>query len=126
MVDSSSIYLRTNFGNRVENATCQSQPRHWSSFDELVALLSKANRGPHLHLSRPFTRTHTCAPSDSPNMSHYVGSESLYRSATMSLIQLFIPSEVAHATVSELGGLGNVQFKDVSTYICLWAGLRRY
>jgi V-type H+-transporting ATPase subunit a len=47
-------------------------------------------------------------------MSHNVGSESLYRSATMSLIQLFIPSEVAHATVSELGELGNVQFKDVS------------
>lgn len=32
----------------------------------------------------------------------------------MSLIQLIIPSEVAHATVTELGELGNVQFKDVS------------
>ena len=47
-------------------------------------------------------------------MSGNAGSESLFRSATMSLIQLFIPSEVAHATVSELGELGNVQFKDVS------------
>lgn len=41
-------------------------------------------------------------------------SESLYRSAHMSLIQLFIPSEVAHATVTELGELGNVQFKDLN------------
>lgn len=40
--------------------------------------------------------------------------ESLFRSATMSLIQLYIPTEVAHATVNELGELGNVQFKDVS------------
>jgi V-type H+-transporting ATPase subunit a len=47
-------------------------------------------------------------------MSGQVEYESLFRSATMSLIQLFIPSEVAHATVSELGELGNVQFKDVS------------
>jgi hypothetical protein len=47
-------------------------------------------------------------------MSRDVGQESLFRSATMSLIQLFIPAEVAHATVSELGELGNVQFKDVS------------
>lgn len=40
--------------------------------------------------------------------------ESLFRSAEMSLIQLFIPSEVAHATVTELGQLGNVQFKDLN------------
>jgi V-type H+-transporting ATPase subunit a len=31
----------------------------------------------------------------------------------MSLVQLIIPTEVAHDTVSELGELGNVQFKDV-------------
>ena len=31
----------------------------------------------------------------------------------MSLVQLFVPTEVAHDTVSELGELGNVQFKDV-------------
>ena len=36
----------------------------------------------------------------------------------MSLVQLYIPTEVAHDTVAELGGLGNVQFKDVSV-ICL-------
>jgi V-type H+-transporting ATPase subunit a len=32
----------------------------------------------------------------------------------MSLVQLFIPTEVAHDTVSELGELGDVQFKDVT------------
>ena len=37
----------------------------------------------------------------------YVGSDA------MSLVQLFVPTEVAHDTVSELGELGNVQFKDV-------------
>lgn len=31
----------------------------------------------------------------------------------MSLVQLFVPAEVAHDTVAELGELGNVQFKDV-------------
>ena len=36
-------------------------------------------------------------------------------SEQMSLVQLFVPTEVAHDTVSELGELGNVQFKDVRT-----------
>jgi V-type H+-transporting ATPase subunit a len=31
----------------------------------------------------------------------------------MSLVQLYIPKEVAHDTVAELGELDNVQFKDV-------------
>jgi len=39
--------------------------------------------------------------------SNYKGSEQ------MSLVQLFVPTEVAHDTVAELGELGNVQFKDV-------------
>ena len=42
------------------------------------------------------------------------GGESLFRSAAMSLIQLYIPVEGAHATVTELGELGNVQFKDLN------------
>lgn len=36
-------------------------------------------------------------------------------SEPMSLVQLFIPTEVAHDAVAELGELGNVEFKDVST-----------
>ncbi|KAG0706523.1 V-type ATPase, V0 complex, 116kDa subunit family [Suillus ampliporus] len=32
----------------------------------------------------------------------------------MSLMQLYIPTEVAHDTVAELGELGNVQFKDLN------------
>lgn len=31
----------------------------------------------------------------------------------MSLVQLYIPSEVAHDTISELAEMGNFQFKDV-------------
>jgi V-type H+-transporting ATPase subunit a len=35
----------------------------------------------------------------------------------MSLVQLFVPTEVAHDTVAELGELGNVQFKDVRSML---------
>lgn len=37
-------------------------------------------------------------------------------SEQMSLVQFFVPTEVAHDTVAELGELGNVQFRDVSVY----------
>ena len=39
----------------------------------------------------------------------YTGSDA------MSLVQLFVPTEVAHDTVHELGLLVDVQFKDVRT-----------
>ncbi|KAK7024942.1 V-type proton ATPase subunit A [Favolaschia claudopus] len=39
---------------------------------------------------------------------------SLFTSEQMSLVQLFVPTEVAHDTVAELGELGNVQFKDLN------------
>lgn len=41
----------------------------------------------------------------------------------MSLVQLYIPSEVAHDTIYELAEMGNFQFKDVSAsaLICLVA-----
>lgn len=35
----------------------------------------------------------------------------------MSFVQFFVPAEVAHDTIAELGELGNVQFKDVSNRI---------
>lgn len=38
----------------------------------------------------------------------------LFRSEPMQLIQLIIPIESAHLTVSYLGDLGLLQFKDVS------------
>ncbi|ORZ17949.1 V-type ATPase, V0 complex, 116kDa subunit family [Absidia repens] len=38
----------------------------------------------------------------------------LFRSEVMSLIQLYIPSEVAQHCVSELGELGKVQFRDLN------------
>ncbi|KDQ59677.1 hypothetical protein JAAARDRAFT_33251 [Jaapia argillacea MUCL 33604] len=37
-----------------------------------------------------------------------------FRSEQMSLVQLFIPTEVAHDAVAELGELGNVEFKDLN------------
>jgi hypothetical protein len=37
----------------------------------------------------------------------------LFRSEEMSLIQLYIPAEVAQPCVAELGELGKVQFRDV-------------
>ncbi|KAH7890034.1 V-type ATPase, V0 complex, 116kDa subunit family [Phlebopus sp. FC_14] len=42
---------------------------------------------------------------------------SLFRSEQMSLVQLYIPTEVAHDAVAELGELGNVQFKDLNPSI---------
>ncbi|WVW84483.1 hypothetical protein I302_106517 [Kwoniella bestiolae CBS 10118] len=39
---------------------------------------------------------------------------SLFRSEEMSLVQLYIPSEVAHDTISELAEMGNFQFKDLN------------
>jgi V-type H+-transporting ATPase subunit a len=39
---------------------------------------------------------------------------SLFRSESMSLSQLFLQSEAAYNTISELGEIGLVQFRDVS------------
>lgn len=47
-------------------------------------------------------------------MSAATSGESLYRSAKMSLVQLYIPTESAHTAVKELAQLGNIMFKDVS------------
>lgn len=41
----------------------------------------------------------------------------ILRCAPMTLLQLYIPAEAAQATVAELGSLGLVQFRDVSTEI---------
>lgn len=38
----------------------------------------------------------------------------------MSLIQLYVHVEVAHDTVVELAKLGDVQFKDVSSYCFIY------
>jgi len=46
----------------------------------------------------------------------------LLGSEAMSLVQLFVPAEVAHDTVAELGELGNVEFKDVSSsYLSIYS-----
>jgi hypothetical protein len=46
----------------------------------------------------------------------------LFRSEEMTLCQLFLQSEAAYACVSELGELGLVQFRDVSTYFAKKVG----
>lgn len=43
----------------------------------------------------------------------------LFRSEEMSLIQLYIPSEIAQPTVAELGELGLIQFRDVKILFLL-------
>jgi V-type H+-transporting ATPase subunit a len=42
----------------------------------------------------------------------------LFRSQDMQLVQLFVQIEAAHDTVDELGKLGLIEFRDVST-VCL-------
>ncbi|MBW0468651.1 hypothetical protein O181_008366 [Austropuccinia psidii MF-1] len=41
----------------------------------------------------------------------------LLRSEAMSLVQIFIPPDVAHPTVAELAGLGRVQFNDLNANV---------
>jgi hypothetical protein len=43
----------------------------------------------------------------------------LFRSEAMQLVQLIIPIESAHHTVSYIGDLGLIQFKDVRTHSSL-------
>jgi hypothetical protein len=47
-----------------------------------------------------------------PALQSHPGSEE------MSLVQLYIPTEVVHDTISELGEMGDFQFKDVSRNLC--------
>lgn len=44
---------------------------------------------------------------------------SIFRSEPMSLCQLYIQPEAAYLSLSELGELGIVQFRDVSTMVPL-------
>lgn len=42
---------------------------------------------------------------------------SYLRSEVMSLIQLYIPSELGHACIAEIGRLGMIEFRDVFTFL---------
>lgn len=73
-----------------------------------------ACRHPHHHISSHLDIMNGRGSGGNDHLPSVGQQESLYRSAQMSLVQIYMPTESAHAAVTELAQLGNVMFKDVS------------